>query len=70
VAQYRALSLNFFIFSLSWFSKNKWSNQNFQQMYNWRRTPRCQAPAAASHSVKYLPPWGAAARVYFLRQRE
>jgi hypothetical protein len=30
---------NFFIFNLSRFSKNKWSNQNFRQMYIWRRGP-------------------------------
>jgi hypothetical protein len=40
---------NFFIFILSWFSKNKWSNQNFREMYIWRRTPRRQ---------EFLPPWG------------
>jgi hypothetical protein len=40
---------NFYIFSLSWFSKNKLSNQNFREMYIWRRTPRWQ---------KLMPPWG------------
>jgi hypothetical protein len=57
-----------FIFNLSRFSKNKWSNQNFRQMYIWRHTPRRQAPAAVSHVVKSLLLWGAAARVWFLRQ--
>jgi hypothetical protein len=48
--------------------KNKWSNQNFRQMYSWRRTLRRQAPATVFHGVKSLPPWGAAAGVWFLRQ--
>jgi hypothetical protein len=61
-------STNFFIFILSWFSKNKWSNQNFRQMYIWRRGPRWQAPAAVAQGVKSLAPWGMAAGVRFLRQ--
>jgi hypothetical protein len=62
IAQQRSRETwNFFIFNLSRFSKNKWWNQHFQQMYIWRRTPRRQAPATASHGVKSLPPWGAAA---------
>jgi hypothetical protein len=43
--------LNFFIFNLSWFSKNNWSNQNFRQMYIWRRGPR---------RLEFLPPWATA----------
>jgi hypothetical protein len=41
--------------------KNKWSNQNFREMYIWRRTPWRQARAAAPHGVKSLPQWGTAA---------
>jgi hypothetical protein len=44
-------SEEFFIFILSWFSKNKWSNQNFREMYIWLCTPRRQ---------EFLPPWGTA----------
>jgi hypothetical protein len=38
----------FFIFNLLGFSKNKWSNQNFREMYIWRRGPR---------RLEFLPPW-------------
>jgi predicted oxidoreductase len=48
--------------------EKKLSNQNFREMYIWCRTPRRQAPAAVSHGVKSLPPWGAAAGVRFLPQ--
>jgi hypothetical protein len=34
---------------LLWFSKNKWSTQNFREVYIWRQTPRQQ---------EFLPPWG------------
>jgi hypothetical protein len=60
--------LNFFIFNLSCFLKNKWSNQNFREMYILRRTPRRQAPAAAPRGVKSLPPRGPAAGAWFQRQ--
>jgi hypothetical protein len=33
---------DFFIFNLSGFSKNKWLNQKFREMYIWRRTLRRQ----------------------------
>jgi hypothetical protein len=33
------LSFDFFIFNFSWFSKNNRWNQNFRQMYIWRRSP-------------------------------
>jgi hypothetical protein len=42
---------NFFIFISSWFSKNKWSNQNFREMYIWRCTLWRQ---------EVLSPWGTA----------
>jgi hypothetical protein len=50
------------------FRKNKWSNQNFREMYIWRCTPRWQAPAAPPHGVKSLPPWGTAAGAWFRRR--
>jgi hypothetical protein len=50
------VGLDFFIFNLSWFSKNKWSKQNFRQMYIWRRDPRRRAPAVVPQGVKSLPP--------------
>jgi hypothetical protein len=58
-----------------WFSKNKWSNQKFREIYTWRQTPRRQVPAAMSHGgsipaamphdVKSLPLWGTAAGEHF-----
>jgi hypothetical protein len=47
----RSSLTRFFIFNLSWFSKNKWLNQNFWQMYLWRRGPR---------RLEFLPPWATA----------
>jgi hypothetical protein len=38
----------FYIFILLLFSKNKWSNQNFREMYILRRTPRRQEPGSDS----------------------
>jgi hypothetical protein len=56
------------IFIFSWFSKNKWSNQNFRQMYIWRRGPRRLAPDVVPHGIKTLPPWDTGTGAYSLRQ--
>jgi hypothetical protein len=53
----------FYIFNLSLFLKNKWLNQNFRQMYIWRRGPRRRAPATVPEGVKSMPSWDTAARV-------
>jgi hypothetical protein len=46
----------FYIFNLSWFSKNKWSNQNFRQMYICRCGPRRLAPAANPRALSPCRP--------------
>jgi hypothetical protein len=43
---------NFFIFNLSWFSKNNRSKQNFVKVYIWR---------CGLQRLEFLPPWATAA---------
>jgi hypothetical protein len=53
--------VDFFIFNLSGFSKNKWSNQNFREMYAVTYGggllppyPRALSPAAVGHGGRSL----------------